>query len=190
MKKLILIIIPFFVISSFSQEKTFLNEIFIAKKLDTIFLNEKYIIDYKIAEKNINKENFKLWWSFINDKDTPDTNLFFENFDLKKFRNELFSNKNDSIINTKSLHHNFSIINDNDIFNIKEQIKTEKNINYKSKSILSISKPIFNSTEDWAIIITELNNPSLNISSGGELNIYRKIKYEWILYHKFNLWVE
>ena len=62
----------------------------------------------------------------------------------------------------------------------------EPTTNYlDANTILRISKPFFNCTNDWAILRTVLY--SKITSSGDVLSIYRKIDDKWVLYHKLEL---
>jgi hypothetical protein len=169
-----------------------LNEVLLQKEKDSIFLTENFITDYRVEIKHFDKKNFKEWWSAMINENTPSIESFFLNFDLDKFQSKLLENKNDSLISFEKLNKRFIRIKDSDLKTIREQTKIGTDSDYQKHlniSFSNISKPVFNSSKDWAIFIKFSQNPYLDISSGGELFIYRKSNCKWVIYHKFYLWL-
>ena len=181
MKKLVLTAI--LILASFkyccSQDYELIHEVFEGYKSDTIFLDKSFITDYTIKVKFFDKYNFNEWWTPIPipHPKTPPIKPFLNKFDLKLMRNELLINKKrDTLIDFTKLENRF-YLTDN----------TYRNKNVRN-TYISISKPIFNSTDDWAIIIVFSANRGYDIGSGN-LHIYRKIDNQWELYHKLSLWI-
>lgn len=53
----------------------------------------------------------------------------------------------------------------------------------------SISKPFFNKSKDWGMIINSEYIPYTNTGGSGLLYIYTKIDNKWVLYNVINLWL-
>lgn len=168
---------------TYGQHYKFINEVITPYEndniipKDSIYLNPTFIPlgNQYLNIKGINEESINLWWNEIRGAKAP-MELFLTNFNLEHLKSDIIKFQNDSIIDFSRLEKYFHSSN----------IKFQEN-NPKVK-VLNVSKPYFNCSGDWAIIITSSYIPYINTSSGGIMNIYVKINGKWILYHKLSLW--
>lgn len=196
MKNLILfLLISLLSISSNNaQTFNFINEVVKYSKQDTIHLRNNYITEFKVEIKYFDEYNFKKWWEPIPHPNIPPIEPFINNFNLAHLRADLIANKNDSLIDFKLLNKRFVPVTVKALKKIREELrKKDKSkfdyTKYLNEAYLNISKPIFNCSKDWAIIVTESFSPYLEVATSGYLNIYRKLDDKWILYHKLELWI-
>lgn len=191
MKLIKFLVVVFISTPALSQEYNFINEI-LTQRNDSVYLTENYIRDYGIEVNDFNEENFRLWWSEIQDDRTPSMELFFSNFNPKILRSGLLANEKDSIINFRDLSSKIKKISYEEIVRIREN---RKNGNYSSlqdyydNNFYNISKPIFNTKKDWVIIIMSMENPYIDIYINRQLYIYQKTNCKWKLFHKLHLWM-
>jgi hypothetical protein len=164
------------------QEYSFINEVITPYEknnsipLDSIFLREKFInLKNHINLKYLNEETIKLWWN--NGKKLPPVDLFLKNFDLSHFKAEIKKTQSDSIIDFESLEKYFYCSNQ------------EYVTNNPKKKYLSISKPFFNFSKDWCVIVKSQYIPYTNTGGSGVMYIYVKVQDKWILYNIINIWL-
>lgn len=184
MKKLVFFVAFLLTLSNtvIGQEYSFINEVITPYEnnnvipLDTIFLMEEFI-DLKTHFKleYLNEETVKLWW--FNGKKLPPVELFLANFDLNHLKSEISKTQNKLDINFKSLNKYF-------YKSSQEYIKENPKNKY-----LSISRPFFNHNQNWCVIVKSEYIPYVNVTSGGVMYIYVKVKDKWILYNTINVWM-
>lgn len=157
------------------------------KKTDTIYIQDLYLeIDNTIINV-FTAANLKEMWEPLPNPDAPSIDSLFNNFDPKFYKDKLFANENDSIIDFNLLKGSIIPVSDKDLMSIKKDGSKDSYTSYLKKSIYSFSKPIFNCTNEWAIIVVESYNPYLNIASGQMLEIYRIEDGKWMLYYKVTI---
>lgn len=184
----------FFESNSYAQNAqgyTLINEVIKYSKQDTIQLKDKFMIfDLTKVDVKFSKENIEELWTPMPHPDTPPIEPFLNNFNLAHFRADIIANKNDTLINFNLLNKRFIPYAENDLN--KSQNSNSNRHNYTenlNKAHLNMSKPIFNCSKNWAIIITESFSPYYDVATSGYLNIYRKTNGKWVLYHKLELWM-
>lgn len=161
----------------YSQTYDFINQNINSSKEKHIYLKDRFITDYRVEVKFFDEINFSEWWSPFPNSQTPSIKLFFDNFNLLHLKAELETNKTDSVIDFKKLNKKFYKSSNQDL----QQ--------YGERSYLSISKPIFNCSKNWCLIIKSYYTPQGNAGGDGNIFIYRKVGNKWIFYHKFSLWM-
>lgn len=184
MKKLVFFIFLPLILSNnaIGQEYSFINEVVTRYEkdnvipVDTIFLREEFInLKTHLKLEYLNEETIKLWWS--NGNKLPPIELFLANFDLDHLKSEINKTQNEFDINFKSLNKYFYKTNQDYV-----------NDNPKKK-YLSISRPIFNYSKDWCVIVKSQYVPYTNTGGSGVMYIYVKVKDKWILYNTVNIWM-
>lgn len=196
MKRIIIqLIFLFNSITIYSQSYDFINDVIKHKYSDTIKLKENFNVDFRIETNSFDEYNIREWWKPFPGFAHPSIEPFLNNFNLGHLRSDLLNNKNDTLIDFSLLEKRFIPITKNDLEAIRENMNKDENIakqaytKYLNKSYIYISKPVFNCSKNWAVIITESFNPYFNIASGGYFKVYRRVDGEWVLYHKFELWM-
>lgn len=177
MKKLIFALIITFTNVNYSQTYSLINDILEGYKSDSIYIEEKFMsFDKDNIPLKISKESIEELWTPIPNSNTPSIKLFLDNFDLNHLEWNLIKNKNDTVID-------FSKLAKSVFKSSKEYIRLNT-----SNTYISISKPIFNCSKNWAIIFTYSVNLAHDNGSG-YMKVYKKINERWVLYHKLELWM-
>jgi hypothetical protein len=177
MKNILSILLIITINNCYTQEYNFINTIFKEYKSDTIYLEKKFLtFDSQTISIKFSKENIQYLWKPSPLSNTPPIDSFFNNFNLFHLKADLVANKNDSIIDFRKL--------DKRVFPSSLKYMRE----HTHLTYISISKPIYNCSKNWAIIFIDSSNLSHDIGSGN-MYIYRKIDEKWILYHTIELWL-
>ena len=177
-KKIIILVLALSSIVLKAQEEyNFINEVihYNDKYDEKIYISNSFlsIKDTPLCLEKFNNETLEFWWK-MNPK-APPIELFLSNFNIDylafKFR-ELCV---DSSLKTELLGNKFYVVD--------EKYKKEN----PKKTYLTISRPIFNCTQKWAIILKSNYRPYTQTGGNVMMHIYVEIEGKWVLYYSFNI---
>ncbi|MCH7559814.1 MAG: hypothetical protein IIC67_00335, partial [Thaumarchaeota archaeon] len=159
-------------VNSYSQTYEFINEVLEFTNKDTLYLKDKFFNLDENFINGFNEKNVKDWWYPLPNSKTPSIKPFLDNFNINHLKADLLNNRCDTIIDFKRLKP----------FLYKSSINDEKV--HRKRTYITISKPIFNCSKNWAVMIFTAYRPYANAGGGGYMHIYKKRKGKWILYKR------
>jgi hypothetical protein len=178
-KLLVLTLLSISTITLKAQTYEFLNDSLVFSRENNIYLKNKYLSSKNTSSiEHFNEYNLKEWWypMTFDSISMPSIKPFLKSFDFNHLRADIIANRNDTIIDFKKLNDVFIPVTD-DYIN-----------KYPKNTYIQISKPYFNCSKDWVILFIDVGNRYYDYGNG-YIYVYRKIKNEWQLYHKIELWI-
>ena len=168
MKKLILLLLLNGCLFAQNQDYELINQIFCDSSRIRVLRAD--FEPLKNATATLNEDFFKNSWAFIKTANTPDIDIFLNNFNIRNISSVLL--EKDDLINKTKLCDQLRVVDSN-------MAKGDYTV---------ISTPVFNEAKDWALMYS-FGVWTLDVGSSGVILILRKCGKKWSVYHKIEVWI-